>query len=60
MKNGDDPPLLPDSEYPDWLWKLADPKKPLEEISQDSKLYWRRLSKVNRRQENMARKQKRF
>ena len=32
FKNGSDPPILPDSEYPDWLWKLATPGATLKEL----------------------------
>ena len=29
MKSGSDPPLKPDSEYPDWLWDITKPKEAL-------------------------------
>ncbi|XP_074651260.1 large ribosomal subunit protein mL54-like [Tubulanus polymorphus] len=60
-KDGQDPELKPDSEYPDWLWELRLDPKPIlvEELDQDSWDYWvrlrleqirrnGRLSKVNR------------
>ena len=31
-KNGSDPPILPDAEYPEWLWKLATPGATLKEL----------------------------
>jgi large subunit ribosomal protein L54 len=31
-KGGSDPPLKPDEEYPEWLWKLATPEKTLGEL----------------------------
>ena len=32
LKKGSDPPLKPDSEYPDWLWTLVAPEKTLGEL----------------------------
>jgi large subunit ribosomal protein L54 len=32
LKKGSDPPLKPDSEYPEWLWDLAKPPKTLSEL----------------------------
>ncbi|KAL7094933.1 hypothetical protein ACP275_11G135800 [Erythranthe tilingii] len=32
LKDGQDPKILPDSEYPDWLWHLLDKKPPLSEL----------------------------
>ncbi|KAL3720350.1 54S ribosomal protein L37, mitochondrial [Eucalyptus grandis] len=32
LKDGADPKVLPDSEYPDWLWHLIDKKPPLSEL----------------------------
>ncbi len=51
-KTGEDPPIKEDSEYPDWLWKLAEPTKSYKELSPDSKQYWRRLNKEKARQRN--------
>lgn len=32
LKDGADPKILPDSEYPDWLWHLLDKRPPLSEL----------------------------
>ncbi|KAF5746949.1 Mitochondrial ribosomal protein L37 isoform 1 [Tripterygium wilfordii] len=32
LKDGADPKILPDSEYPDWLWHLLDKRTPLSEL----------------------------
>ncbi|KAJ6796141.1 putative 54S ribosomal protein L37, mitochondrial [Iris pallida] len=32
LKDGTDPKILPDSEYPDWLWRLLDKRPPLSEL----------------------------
>ncbi|PIN17810.1 Mitochondrial/chloroplast ribosomal protein L54/L37 [Handroanthus impetiginosus] len=32
LKDGQDPKILPDSEYPDWLWHLLDKRSPLSEL----------------------------
>jgi Mitochondrial ribosomal protein L37 len=32
LKSGTDPPLLPDDQYPEWLWKLAEPEATLSEL----------------------------
>ncbi|KAK1271448.1 hypothetical protein QJS04_geneDACA014075 [Acorus gramineus] len=38
LKDGEDPKLLADSEYPDWLWHLLDKRLPLSELKRkDSK-----------------------
>lgn len=60
FKEGSDPPLLPDSEYPEWLWNTLQPKQPLDEESADpdNKAYWKRLRKMNIRQANEARRKK--
>ncbi|PSC69655.1 Mitochondrial ribosomal L37 isoform 1 [Micractinium conductrix] len=31
-KKGQDPPLRPDAELPQWLWELAEPAKTLNEL----------------------------
>ncbi|GAB2219341.1 hypothetical protein Droror1_Dr00006976 [Drosera rotundifolia] len=32
LKDGTDPKVLPDSEYPDWLWRLLDKRPALSEL----------------------------
>ncbi|XP_027359220.1 54S ribosomal protein L37, mitochondrial-like [Abrus precatorius] len=32
LKDGTDPKILPDSEYPDWLWHLLDKRPALSEL----------------------------
>ncbi|KAG6470052.1 hypothetical protein ZIOFF_071070 [Zingiber officinale] len=32
LKEGGDPKILPDAEYPDWLWHLLDKRPPLSEL----------------------------
>lgn len=32
LKEGTDPKILPDSEYPDWLWRLVDKRPALSEL----------------------------
>ncbi|XP_058956885.2 large ribosomal subunit protein mL54-like [Pocillopora verrucosa] len=60
LKDGSDPPLLPDNEYPDWLWEVLQPKQPVDEEPDDlnNKTYWRRLRKIKLRQANAARKKR--
>ena len=51
---GSDPPLKPDSEYPEWLWSLRLDRQPpdLSELDPDEYSYWRRLRKMAIRQNN--------
>lgn len=55
--HGEDPLLKEDSEYPDWLWEIAEPVKSHKELPEDSEKYWRRLNKFNARNNNLIRKQ---
>ncbi|NXW11433.1 RM54 protein, partial [Fregetta grallaria] len=61
FKDGPEVALKPDSEYPDWLFKihLGAPKK-LEELDPDSIEYWRRLRKYNTWQRNKLKKGKKL
>ena len=51
-KTGEDPAIKEDSEYPDWLWGLLEPKKSHDELSPDSKQYWRRYNKHKAHERN--------
>ena len=61
LKEGSDPPLLPDSEYPEWLWNILDDDKKLSVGDQSFDInnitHRRRQRKAKRRQENAMRKQ---
>ncbi|XP_031553475.1 39S ribosomal protein L54, mitochondrial-like [Actinia tenebrosa] len=59
LKDGTDPPLLPDNEYPDWLWKLTEPTY-TEESPEQTAAYWKNINKKRRRQENEIKKQKKI
>ena len=61
FKEGSDPVLKPDSEYPEWLWEILDDSKtPLGDGDQPADMsditLWRRNRKLQRRQENATRK----
>ena len=62
FKEGSDPVLKPDNDYPDWLWTLGGPKKDLKDMSPevDGKAYYKRLRKQTLRNNNTIRKQKKF
>lgn len=57
FQNGEDPPIRDDSDYPDWLRGILEPVKSPEELSPDSKAYWRRLNKQKARKNNFISKQ---
>lgn len=40
LKQGTDPVAKEDHEYPDWLWKLLEPKKPMDSFDDEEKLSW--------------------
>ncbi|KFW11254.1 hypothetical protein N326_08641, partial [Eurypyga helias] len=61
FKEGPEVALKPDSEYPDWLFKIhLGPPKKLEELDPDSIEYWRRLRKYNTWQRNRLKKGKKL
>ncbi|WAR00401.1 RM54-like protein [Mya arenaria] len=53
-KEGEDPVLGKDEDYPEWLWKLKTERTfvPLEELDEEDPLYWRRLRKLAFRNNN--------
>ncbi|XP_072924787.1 large ribosomal subunit protein mL54 [Hemitrygon akajei] len=58
-KQGADPKLLPDSEYPDWLFSLnLGPPKNLDELDPESSEYWKRIRKQHMWQHNKEQKGK--
>lgn len=55
LKDGKDPELKPDSEYPEWLWKVrTEPLPPVEDMSEEEHgwLYWRELTRNYRLQKS--------
>jgi large subunit ribosomal protein L54 len=59
-KEGEDPKIKPDSEYPDWLWELRTTREvpDPEDLPFDSDEYWKRVRKLNRRRTNLMKKTK--
>ncbi|KAH0534508.1 39S ribosomal protein L54, mitochondrial [Cotesia glomerata] len=58
-EGGEDVKLKPDSEYPDWLWKIHVGKpKTLEDLDPNTKAYWRKLRKQAIRTNNQRLKHK--
>lgn len=49
-KEGEDPVLKPDSDYPEWLWKLRTDREPvkLEDLEYNSAEYWERLKEMDK------------
>ncbi|XP_076802004.1 large ribosomal subunit protein mL54-like [Clavelina lepadiformis] len=60
-KDGEDPVLKPDSEYPEWLWSLhIGENRPYYEYDPNTKKYWFELRRHKIMQRNRARKGVRF
>ncbi|XP_041647734.1 39S ribosomal protein L54, mitochondrial [Cheilinus undulatus] len=61
FKQGEDPPLKPPEQYPEWLFQLnLGPPKKLNELESDSREYWKRLRKENIWRHNKLHKGKKF
>ncbi|KAI5953097.1 MRPL37 [Candida margitis] len=54
FKKGDEPVAKEDSEYPEWLWTMIDPKVNLENIKNENFLRWRRI-KLQKENNNIIR-----
>ncbi|XP_038633893.1 39S ribosomal protein L54, mitochondrial [Scyliorhinus canicula] len=60
-KQGKDPELRPDTEYPEWLFTLnLGPPKSLDELDPESWEYWKRIRKQHMWQHNKVHKGKKF
>ncbi|XP_067824782.1 large ribosomal subunit protein mL54 [Heptranchias perlo] len=60
-KQGKDPELQPDAEYPEWLFTLnLGPPKSLDELDPESWEYWKRIRKQHMWQHNKLHKGKKF
>lgn len=61
FKEGKDIELKPDSEYPEWLWKLNIGKPlTLDELDPETKQYWRKLRKMGLKRNNQLAKVKKL
>jgi large subunit ribosomal protein L54 len=59
--SGEEVKIKPDSEYPEWLWKLHVGKpKTLEELDPNTKAYWRKLRSLGLRRNIVMMKLKKF
>lgn len=54
FKTGEDPPIKPDSEYPEWLWTHLDPIHTYEEIPPELEKSARRRERKLKLTENNA------
>ncbi|EDV21091.1 39S ribosomal protein L54, mitochondrial [Trichoplax sp. H2] len=60
FKEGEDPTILDDSQYPEWLWDLDKPKASLSQLETGSRAYFRKLNKIKIKSENLMKKQTGF
>lgn len=60
FKEGEDPPILDDQEYPDWLWELDKPKASIKQLEIGSRVYFRKLNKLKIKSDNLMKKQTGF
>ncbi|KAK3595182.1 hypothetical protein CHS0354_002783 [Potamilus streckersoni] len=62
FKEGSDPELKPDNEYPDWLWTMRLDRQaiPLSELDPETPQYWNRLKTLNMRRQKRLQSLKKF
>ncbi|KAJ8277375.1 hypothetical protein GJAV_G00074490 [Gymnothorax javanicus] len=61
FKQGEDPPLRPVEEYPEWLFQLnLGPPKKLQELDPESRQYWKVLRKEHMWRNNRLNKGKKL
>uniref|UniRef100_A0A182MEN9 Large ribosomal subunit protein mL54 n=1 Tax=Anopheles culicifacies TaxID=139723 RepID=A0A182MEN9_9DIPT len=61
MKQGEDVKIQPDTEYPEWLWKLhVGAPLTLDEMDPNTKAYWRKLRRMALQRNNKLAKLKKF
>ncbi|KAL3866874.1 hypothetical protein ACJMK2_044127 [Sinanodonta woodiana] len=62
FKEGSDPELKPDNEYPDWLWNMRLDRQaaPLSELDPETPQYWSRLKTLNMRRKKRLQSMKKF
>lgn len=53
-KDGEDPPIKADSEYPEWLWTTMDPVHTYKEVPPELEKTFRRNQNKRRLRENNA------
>lgn len=59
-KEGEDIKLKPDSEYPEWLWKIRTEPPKLSDLDPNTKQYWRYIRRMAHIRNNKIMKNKRF
>ena len=59
-KEGEDIKLKPDSEYPEWLWKIRTEPLKLSDLDPNTKQYWRYIRRMALIRNNKIMKNKRF
>ncbi|XP_043581618.1 39S ribosomal protein L54, mitochondrial isoform X1 [Bombus pyrosoma] len=59
-KEGEDIKLKPDSEYPEWLWKIRTEPLKLADLDPNTKQYWRYIRKMTQIRNNKIMKNKQF
>lgn len=58
LKEGTDPELKPDSEYPEWLWSLdLEPHlRTIDDFDKDTFKYWAKVRRTHIKRQNAAAK----